>query len=99
MTDHGRSRPMVHALLSDGTTVSLRPVPPRDHGQLQRLYEELSPENLRLRFFGASRRSATMSADRACAPPRPGCRALPAGTQGRVPLLFGADTGAGDTPA
>ncbi|MEU1473911.1 hypothetical protein [Streptomyces sp. NPDC005760] len=30
----------------------------------------MSTENLRLRFFAASRRSATMAADRACAPPR-----------------------------
>ncbi|MDQ0957192.1 acyl-CoA synthetase (NDP forming)/GNAT superfamily N-acetyltransferase [Streptomyces sp. B4I13] len=93
MTDDARSRPMVHALLADGTTVSIRAVTPRDHEQLQRLYEEMSPENLRLRFFAASLRSATMAADRACAPPRPGYRALSAGTQGRVIGLAEYETG------
>ncbi|WP_435860591.1 N-acetyltransferase family protein [Streptomyces prasinus] len=93
MTDDERSRPMVHALLADGTTVSIRPVSPRDHGRLQRLYEEMSPENLRLRFFSVGRRSATMSADRACAPPRPGHRALLAGAQGRVIGLAEYETG------
>jgi predicted CoA-binding protein/GNAT superfamily N-acetyltransferase len=84
MTDDERSRPMVHALLADGTTACIRAVTPRDREQLQRLYEEMSPESLRMRFFAASRRSATMAADRACAPPRPGYRALLAETQGQM---------------
>ncbi|MGW0821661.1 hypothetical protein [Streptomyces sp. NPDC002845] len=38
----------------------------------QGLYEEMSPENLRLRFFSTSRRSAALAADWACpAAPRP----------------------------
>ncbi|MFF1446393.1 GNAT family N-acetyltransferase [Streptomyces sp. NPDC058295] len=84
MTYDTLSRPTVHALLSDGTTVCIRPVRPGDHEQLQGLYEEMSAENLRLRFFAASRRSAAMAADRACAPPRPGYRALMAESQGQV---------------
>ncbi|GAA4040732.1 hypothetical protein GCM10022233_06690 [Streptomyces shaanxiensis] len=48
----------VHALLVDGTTVCIRPVLPGEHGQLRALYEEMSAENLRFRFFAASRRSA-----------------------------------------
>ncbi|MFE5887862.1 GNAT family N-acetyltransferase [Streptomyces sp. NPDC056462] len=77
-------RPPVHALLADGTTVCIRPVVPGDHDQLEGLYAEMCPENLRLRFFAASRRSGAMAADRACAPSRTGHRALLAEMQGRV---------------
>ncbi|MER6126413.1 GNAT family N-acetyltransferase [Streptomyces sp. NPDC001795] len=93
MTDGTLSRPPVHALLADGTTVRVRPVRPGDHEQLQRFYEEMSPENLRLRFFAVSPRSAAMAADRACAPARPGYRALLAETQGHVIGLAEYDTG------
>lgn len=44
------ARPAVHALLADGTTVRVRAVEPEDRDQLHRLYEEMSPENLRMRF-------------------------------------------------
>ncbi|MFJ5560699.1 GNAT family N-acetyltransferase [Streptomyces sp. NPDC093250] len=84
MTHDVTDRPPVHALLADGTTVCIRPVVPSDHDQVEGLYEEMSPENLRLRFFAASRRSARLAADRACARVRPGYRALLAETQGRV---------------
>ncbi|QIY66283.1 GNAT family N-acetyltransferase [Streptomyces sp. RPA4-2] len=84
MTDDERDRPTVHALLADGTTVCIRSPRPGDHQQLRGLYEEMSPENLRLRFFAASRRSADLAADRAAAPARPGYRALLAETHGRV---------------
>jgi len=93
MTDDTLSRPTVHALLTDGTTVCIRPVTPGDHEQLRLLYEDMSPENLRLRFFTTSRRSAAMAADRACAPPRPGYRALLAETKDRVIGLAEYDTG------
>jgi acyl-CoA synthetase (NDP forming)/GNAT superfamily N-acetyltransferase len=73
MTDE-KSR--VHALLADGTTVSIRPAGPDDHDGVQRLYEEMSPENLRLRFFGASRRSAERAAARLAKATLPGYRAL-----------------------
>ncbi|MFE2264514.1 bifunctional acetate--CoA ligase family protein/GNAT family N-acetyltransferase [Streptomyces griseosporeus] len=93
MTDEAPGRPTVHALLADGTTVCIRPVRPGDRDQLRGLYEEMSPENLRLRFFVASRRSAEEAADRACAPPRPGYRALLAERQGRVIGLAEYDAG------
>ncbi|MFE7931289.1 GNAT family N-acetyltransferase [Streptomyces sp. NPDC057456] len=92
MTDDLIGRPTVHALLADGTTVCIRPVRPSDHGQLQGFYEEMSADNLRLRFFSASRRSAAMAADRACAPTRPGYRALLAEADGRVIGLAEYDT-------
>ncbi|WP_406835183.1 GNAT family N-acetyltransferase [Streptomyces sp. AHU1] len=93
MTDDLLDRPTVHALLADGTTVCVRPARPADHEQLQGFYEEMSPENLRLRFFSVSRRSAAMAADRACAPARPGYRALLAEVDGRVIGLAEYDTG------
>ncbi|GGV65848.1 acyl-CoA synthetase [Streptomyces longisporoflavus] len=84
MTHDARSRPPVHALLADGTTTCIRAVRPDDHSQLRGLYEEMSPENLRLRFFTASRRSAAQAADRACAAARPGYRALLAETKDQI---------------
>ncbi|MFF7474641.1 GNAT family N-acetyltransferase [Streptomyces sp. NPDC008092] len=84
MTDDLLVRPPAHALLADGTTVCIRPVTSGDHGRLRDFYDAMSPENLRMRFFGASRRSAVMAADRACGPARPGYRALLAEAQGRV---------------
>lgn len=95
MTDD--DRPQAHALLQDGTTVCIRSVLPGDHEQLHGLYEEMSPDNLRLRFFAASRRSAETAADRACAPSRPGYRALLAETHGQVIGLaeYEAETGDG----
>jgi predicted CoA-binding protein/GNAT superfamily N-acetyltransferase len=84
MSDDTLNRSPVHALLTDGTTVCIRPVLPGDHDQLEGLYQEMSPENLRLRFFGMSRRSAALAADRACVPPRTGYRALLAESMGRV---------------
>ncbi|MGW5735945.1 MULTISPECIES: bifunctional acetate--CoA ligase family protein/GNAT family N-acetyltransferase [Streptomyces] len=76
MTHDEPSRPPVHALLADGTTTRIRAVRPDDRAPLRHLYEAMSPQNLRLRFFAASRRSAEQAADRACAAPRPGYRAL-----------------------
>ncbi|MGW2639124.1 bifunctional acetate--CoA ligase family protein/GNAT family N-acetyltransferase [Streptomyces sp. NPDC001348] len=93
MSQDTLDRPPVHALLADGTTVCIRPVTPADHDQLQRLYEEMSPENVRLRFFSSSPRSAGRAADRACAPAHPGYRALLAERQGQVLGLAEYDTG------
>ncbi|MFD7611612.1 GNAT family N-acetyltransferase [Streptomyces sp. NPDC059828] len=74
------SRPIAqqeaYALLTDGTTVRIRPVLPSDHARVPALYEEMSPENLRLRFFTVNRCSAERSADRLCASAVPGRRAL-----------------------
>ncbi|MFD1659257.1 GNAT family N-acetyltransferase [Streptomyces caeni] len=87
------NRPTVHALLADGTTVCIRPVAPGDHEQLQRFYEEMSPENLRMRFFAVNRRSGALAAERACNPPHAGYGALLAERHGRVIGLAEYDTG------
>ncbi|MFJ9007805.1 GNAT family N-acetyltransferase [Streptomyces canus] len=99
MKDHEPSGPRTHALLADGTTVCIRSVAASDHEQLQGLYEEMSPENLRLRFFLASRRSAEMAADRACATPHAGYCALLAERTGQVIGLAEYDTGGTGTEA
>ncbi|MGQ4388646.1 bifunctional acetate--CoA ligase family protein/GNAT family N-acetyltransferase [Streptomyces sp. SAS_270] len=99
MTHDALSRPMVHALLADGTTVCIRSVNQGDHDQLQGLYEEMSTENLRLRFFTASRPSAKRAADRACGTTRPGYRALLAETKDQVIGLAEYDTGGTGTTA
>ncbi|BET46015.1 bifunctional GNAT family N-acetyltransferase/acetate--CoA ligase family protein [Kitasatospora aureofaciens] len=84
MKDDTPHRPAVHALLTDGTTVRIRPVEPRDHDQLEGLYTEMSPDNRRLRFFSAGSRSAGPAADTVCAPARRGHRALLAERAGQV---------------
>ncbi|MFF8594568.1 GNAT family N-acetyltransferase [Streptomyces sp. NPDC015220] len=74
----------VHALLADGTTVRIRRPNPGDRAGVLRLYEEMSDENLRLRFFLVSRPSARQAAERVTGPPRPGHRALVAEHAGRL---------------
>ncbi|MGW5640416.1 bifunctional acetate--CoA ligase family protein/GNAT family N-acetyltransferase [Streptomyces sp. NPDC003832] len=92
MTDDALGRPQVHALLADGTTVRIRPVRPSDHDRVRGLYEEMAPENLRMRFFTTSPASAGPAADRVCRADRPGRRALLAETAGSVIGLAEYDT-------
>ncbi|RSS03041.1 GNAT family N-acetyltransferase [Streptomyces sp. WAC00469] len=74
----------VHALLADGTTIRIRCPVTGDRAAVRRLYEEMSDENLRLRFFSLSRSSARQAAERVAGPPRPGCGALVAEHGGRL---------------
>ncbi len=73
----------VHALLTDGRTVAIRPATPGDHDAVLRFYEEMSPENQRLRFFAVSHRSAEQAAERATRS-APGHQTLLAEHGGRV---------------
>jgi acyl-CoA synthetase (NDP forming)/GNAT superfamily N-acetyltransferase len=75
---------VVHALLSDGETVCIRPAQSGDDERVQRLYDGLSDESLRLRFFGASRASGRRAAGRLPGPPREGHLALVAVHGGQV---------------
>lgn len=50
-------------LLADGTVGVLRPVTSGDRADVVRLHEELSMENVRLRFFSVSRLAATRYVD------------------------------------
>jgi acyl-CoA synthetase (NDP forming)/GNAT superfamily N-acetyltransferase len=84
MTNSARRSRQVHALLSDGTTVRIRPVTPDDRAAVLRLYEEMSPENLRRRFFTSGPGSALRSAELLCVDGKPGDRALLAETGDRI---------------
>ncbi|MBO1414509.1 bifunctional GNAT family N-acetyltransferase/acetate--CoA ligase family protein [Streptomyces sp. FH025] len=65
------------ALLSDGTTVVLRPLGPQDHRAVLDLHTEgLSEESRRMRFFGASRNAPRQAADRLCGQGTTGLLAL-----------------------
>jgi GNAT superfamily N-acetyltransferase len=84
MTDTMHDARPLRGLLADGRTVELRTARPGEHPRLVRLFEEMSAENLRLRFLGAGRRVGRAAADRACRPARPGRRSLVACAGDRV---------------
>jgi acyl-CoA synthetase (NDP forming)/RimJ/RimL family protein N-acetyltransferase len=58
-----------YALLADGATVEIRPAAPRDIGAVTRFHQDMSPDNLYLRFFGMSKRAGEQEARRVCRPP------------------------------
>ncbi|MGW0771184.1 bifunctional acetate--CoA ligase family protein/GNAT family N-acetyltransferase [Streptomyces sp. NPDC002676] len=74
----------VHALLTDGSTVRIRQAGPADGEEVQRLYEEMSPQNLRLRFFSLNPASARQAAERVARGDHLGYRALAAECAGRL---------------
>ncbi|MEU7256454.1 GNAT family N-acetyltransferase [Streptomyces rimosus] len=76
MTSTERPGNSVYALLSDGTTVRIRPARPEDRERVLRLFTGMSPENLRLRFFTAGPGSAEAAAERISSPGAPGDHAL-----------------------
>jgi acyl-CoA synthetase (NDP forming)/GNAT superfamily N-acetyltransferase len=53
-----------YALLADGTTITIRPARPGDFAQVKRLHDEMSPDNLYLRFFSLSRIAGEQEARR-----------------------------------
>jgi acyl-CoA synthetase (NDP forming)/GNAT superfamily N-acetyltransferase len=69
----------VYALLADGTTVEIREACPEDFDAVQAMHEAMAPDNIYLRFFSYSKRSAETEARRICrdpAPETPGSAAL-----------------------
>jgi GNAT superfamily N-acetyltransferase len=92
-------RAPVLALLADGRTVRIREAGPGDRADLLRLSEEMSPANLRLRFFTAGRVSARQAADRASGTHGPGYRALVAEHDGRLVGLAEYEAAPGTTTA
>ncbi len=68
--------PGVYALLTDGTTIEIRPARPEDFDAVRQMHEELSPDSLYLRFFSMSPRAAGREAHRICRPPAPDHAAL-----------------------
>jgi len=65
-----------YALLADGTTVEIRQAGPDDFDAVRELHEKMSPDNLYLRFFSASRAAAERAARRICREPAPDHAAL-----------------------
>ena len=58
-----------YALLADGATVEIRPAAPGDIGAVTRFHQDMSPDNLYLRFFSMSKRAGEQEARRVCRPP------------------------------
>jgi acyl-CoA synthetase (NDP forming)/GNAT superfamily N-acetyltransferase len=73
-----------YALLTDGTTIEIRPARPDDFDAVRDMHAKMSPHNLYLRFFGMSRAAAEREARRICREPAPGRAALLAVLEGRV---------------
>src|SRR5690242_20816310 len=84
----------VYALLGDGTTVEIREACPEDFDAVQAMHEAMAPDNIYLRFFSYSRRSAETEARRICRDPAPGNAALLALREGE---LLGVASYAGPT--
>jgi acyl-CoA synthetase (NDP forming)/GNAT superfamily N-acetyltransferase len=76
--------PNAYALLTDGTTVEIRPARPDDFDAVRDMHAKMSPENLYLRFFSMSRVAAEREAQRICQEPAPGRAALLAVLDGQV---------------
>jgi acyl-CoA synthetase (NDP forming)/GNAT superfamily N-acetyltransferase len=74
----------VYALLSDGTTVEIRPATPDDFDAVKAMHEAMSPDSSYLRFFSFSRLAAGAEAQRLCRDPAPGNVALLALADGTV---------------
>src|SRR5438034_7055642 len=66
----------VYALLADGTTVEIRQAGPGDYDAIKAMHEAMAPDNIYLRFFCYSKRSAEFEARRICQDPAPGTAAL-----------------------
>ncbi len=59
----------VYALLTDGTTVEIRPAGPDDFEAVRLMHAAMSPDNVYLRFFNLSPRAAEQEAERVCREP------------------------------
>ena len=73
-----------YALLTDGSTVEIRPASPADAGAVQAMHAQMSPGNLYLRFFSLSPHSARREAERVTRPPDAYHAALLAWLGGRL---------------
>ena len=60
-----------YALLTDGSTVQIRPARPEDFDAVRDLHAKLSPDSLYLRFFSMSSVAAEREAGRLCRAPAP----------------------------
>ena len=63
------AEPTVYALLTDGTTIEIRPARPDDLDAVRDMHKKLSPDSLYLRFFSMSPNAAEREANRLCREP------------------------------
>ena len=82
--DGGSSAAGTYALLTDGTTIEIRPARPGDFEAVRDMHIKMSTENLYMRFFGISRVAAEQEARRVCREPAPDRAALLAVLDGQV---------------
>ena len=66
----------MYALLTDGSTVEIRPARPQDAEAVRAMHAGMSPDNIYLRFFSLSPSAAEQEAKRVCREPDPGHAAL-----------------------
>jgi acyl-CoA synthetase (NDP forming)/GNAT superfamily N-acetyltransferase len=62
----------VYALLTDGSTVQIRPAQPGDFDAVRQMHASMSPDNMYLRFFSLSPQNADREAQRICGTTGPG---------------------------
>jgi acyl-CoA synthetase (NDP forming)/GNAT superfamily N-acetyltransferase len=74
----------VYALLSDGTTVEIRPATRDDFEAVKAMHEAMSPDSNHMRFFNFSRLAGDTEARRICWDPTPGNVTLLALADGTV---------------
>jgi acyl-CoA synthetase (NDP forming)/GNAT superfamily N-acetyltransferase len=73
-----------YALLTDGSTVEIRPASPGDGQEVRDLHAAMSPDNMYLRFFSLSPSAAQREAQRVCRAPGPDHAALLAWRDGEL---------------
>jgi len=74
----------MYALLTDGSTVEIRPARPQDADAVRAMHAAMSRDNTYLRFFSTSPRAAGQEAKRVCREPDSGHAALLAWQGGRL---------------
>ena len=79
-----QGEPSAYALLTDGTTIEIRPARPEDFAAVRDLHAKMSPDNLYLRFFSLSPMAAEREARRICREPGPDHAALLAVLDGEL---------------
>ena len=79
-----RAGDSAYALLTDGTTIEIRPARPDDFDAVRDMHAKMSPDNLYLRFFSMSPVAAEQEARRICRKPGPDHAALLAVLDGEV---------------
>ena len=82
MSEHGQDS--TYALLTDGTTIEIRPARPDDFEAVRDMHARMSPDNLYLRFFSLSPLVAEREARRLCREAAPDHVALLAVLDGEV---------------